>query len=195
MKNVQSNPVLIKHRNDQLAKRKKLYLWKPYPTLGLPSSIKEDNQDIPQDEEFERAKDVDFVTNGIAGRVISKVVSATDELSAAFSKILGFSVKDNNESVSSLDKYEDFAIANRKHNLDEKTINRGVYVYEGYRWVTDVEFGRQVLNGVNPIIVKKCTALPSNFPVTDEMVQNFIRHDSSLSNEMKVYYIIILYFI
>ena len=152
-------------------------------SLGLPSSI---NEDIPQDEEFEKAKKIDFLTNIIEGRIISKVVSATVELSAAFSKIFGFSVKDNNESVSSLDKYEDFAIAIRKRNQGEET---DVFIYEGYRWVTDVEFGRQVLNGVNPIIVKKCTALPSNFPVTDEMVQKLMPRDSSLSNEMKVCYI------
>ena len=166
-----------------------MYVWKPYPILGLPSSINEDNQDIPQDEEFEKAKKIDFLTNIIEGRIISKVVSATVKLSAAFSKIFGFSVKDNNESVSSLDKYEDFAIAIRKRNQGVKTINRDVFIYEGYRWVTDVEFGRQVLNGVNPIIVKKCTALPSNFPVTDEMVQKLMPRDSSLSNEMKVCYI------
>ena len=100
-----------------------MYLWKPYPILGLPSSINEDNQDIPQDEEFEKAKKIDFLTNIIEGRIISKVVSATVKLSAAFSKIFGFSVKDNNESVSSLDKYEDFAIAIRKRNQGVETIN------------------------------------------------------------------------
>ena len=54
----------------------------------------------------------------------------------------------------------------------DETIDWDVFIYEGYHWVTDVKFGRQILlKGVYPIIIKRCSALPSNFHVTDEMVQ------------------------
>lgn len=37
-------------------------------------------------------------------------------------------------------------------------------------WKEDSFFGYQVLNGVNPMLVRRCSALPGNLPVTDEMV-------------------------
>lgn len=59
-------------------------------------------------------------------------------------------------------------------------------LYQTGRWTTDVEFGRQILNGVNPIIIEKCSKLPSNFPVTDDMVKPFLVRGLTLDDEMKV---------
>uniref|UniRef100_A0A671X1F7 Lipoxygenase domain-containing protein n=1 Tax=Sparus aurata TaxID=8175 RepID=A0A671X1F7_SPAAU len=50
-------------------------------------------------------------------------------------------------------------------------------------WKEDVFFGYQYLNGINPMLIRRCTALPSNFPVTDDMV--FPHGQSSLEEEMK----------
>uniref|UniRef100_A0A671X1P7 Lipoxygenase domain-containing protein n=1 Tax=Sparus aurata TaxID=8175 RepID=A0A671X1P7_SPAAU len=55
------------------------------------------------------------------------------------------------------------------------------YVQE--HWKEDAFFGYQFLNGVNPMLIRRCTTLPSNFPVTDGMV--FLRGQSSLKEEMK----------
>uniref|UniRef100_A0A8C4EJ95 Arachidonate 15-lipoxygenase B n=1 Tax=Dicentrarchus labrax TaxID=13489 RepID=A0A8C4EJ95_DICLA len=50
-------------------------------------------------------------------------------------------------------------------------------------WTDDAFFGFQYLNAVNPLLIQRCTALPKNFPVTDDMV--FLRGGSSLSEEMR----------
>ena len=57
-----------------------------------------------------------------------------------------------------------------------------VYVQE--HWKEDAFFGYQYLNGVNPMLIRRCSALPNNFPVTDEMV--FSRGPYTLVEEMKV---------
>lgn len=44
-------------------------------------------------------------------------------------------------------------------------------------------FGYQCLNGVNPRLIQRCSALPSNFPVTNDMV--FLRGGSCLTEEMQ----------
>jgi len=56
------------------------------------------------------------------------------------------------------------------------------YVQE--HWKEDAFFGYQFLNGINPMLIRRCTILPSNFPVTDGMV--CLRGGSSLADEMKV---------
>nr|XP_033478843.1 hydroperoxide isomerase ALOXE3-like [Epinephelus lanceolatus] len=55
------------------------------------------------------------------------------------------------------------------------------YVQE--HWKEDVLFAYQFLNGVNPMLIRRCSALPDNFPVTDDMV--FPSGQFSLENEME----------
>ena len=43
-----------------------------------------------------------------------------------------------------------------------------------------------MLNGVNPVVIEKCTALPPNFPVTNELVQPFLTRGLTLEQEMEV---------
>ena len=54
------------------------------------------------------------------------------------------------------------------------------------RWKDDRFYGAQFLNGCNPDTIRRCTELPSNFPVTQEMVGNLLDSGNTLEQAMKV---------
>ena len=81
------------------------------------------------------------------------------------------------EDITDLHDYEKLAAVLGEHELS---------VYKGGRWMTDVEFGRQILNGVNPVVIERCTNLPPNFPVTTDMVKGSLNRGKTLDEEMKV---------
>ncbi|XP_066573942.1 polyunsaturated fatty acid lipoxygenase ALOX8-like, partial [Amia ocellicauda] len=56
--------------------------------------------------------------------------------------------------------------------------------YVKKHWHEDAFFGYQYLNGTNPTLIRKCAAIPTNFPVTSEMVSPFL--DKSLEVELEV---------
>lgn len=58
--------------------------------------------------------------------------------------------------------------------------------YVAEHWKEDDLFGYQFLNGINPTMIKRCTELPKNFPVTEEMVKPFLKEGRSLKEEMRV---------
>ncbi|XP_061565149.1 polyunsaturated fatty acid lipoxygenase ALOX15B-like isoform X1 [Cololabis saira] len=62
-----------------------------------------------------------------------------------------------------------------------KKTSKSEYVKQ--HWEEDAFFGYQYLNGVNPLLIRRCTALPSNFPVTDSMDSHHAR--CSLNDEIK----------
>uniref|UniRef100_A0A3B4X0M6 Hydroperoxide isomerase ALOXE3-like n=1 Tax=Seriola lalandi dorsalis TaxID=1841481 RepID=A0A3B4X0M6_SERLL len=64
-----------------------------------------------------------------------------------------------------------------------KTTKMSEYVTE--HWKEDDFYGYQFLNGINPNVIKKCSELPPNFPVTEEMVKPFLDKGSSLQKEME----------
>uniref|UniRef100_A0A8C9RDZ2 Hydroperoxide isomerase ALOXE3-like n=1 Tax=Scleropages formosus TaxID=113540 RepID=A0A8C9RDZ2_SCLFO len=57
------------------------------------------------------------------------------------------------------------------------------YVQE--HWKEDAFFGYQFLNGVNPMVIKRCSKLPRNFPVTDDMVRPFLEPGTCLAAELQ----------
>lgn len=59
------------------------------------------------------------------------------------------------------------------------------YVTE--HWKEDDFYGYQFLNAINPNVIKRCSELPPNFPVTEEMVKPFLEEGSSLQKEIKVW--------
>ena len=147
LKDVTDNLVLLRERNNQIDRRRLQYKWLLFPDLGVPSGIDDGVFNIPADEQFSAVKNIDF---------------ARDALHAATT--LGI-----RESIITVDSLYDFITLTK--SLKDHDLTVFDKLYEGSRWVTDVEFGRQMLNGVNPVVIRKCTILPANFPVTNEMVQ------------------------
>ena len=56
---------------------------------------------------------------------------------------------------------------------------------ENELWKTDEEFGRQILNGVNPGLIEKCHEIPENFPVTDNHVKGQLATGKTLKEEIE----------
>lgn len=54
------------------------------------------------------------------------------------------------------------------------------------RWMTDEVFASMFLNGCNPNTIQRCEKLPSNFPVTDDMVKSILDRGKTLEEEIKV---------
>ncbi|KAJ7337203.1 Arachidonate 5-lipoxygenase [Desmophyllum pertusum] len=52
-------------------------------------------------------------------------------------------------------------------------------------WQDDRFYGAQFLNGCNPDTIKRCTELPSNFPVTQELVGNLLDEGDTLDNAIQ----------
>jgi hypothetical protein len=46
---------------------------------------------------------------------------------------------------------------------------------------SDLEFGRQRLNGVNPILIRRCSKLPEKLPVTDDIVSGLLDEGDTLA--------------
>ncbi len=158
LKDVENDPILMHQRQSQLDKRKTQYKWKFFPDMELPSGIDQSLSHLPAEERFDSAKSIDFTTDALKGGVAMGIESLC-------------------MSVTSLRKYEELA---------ETLGMPEVPVYQAGRWTRDEEFGYQMMNGVNPVVIKRCTSLPQKFPVTNEMVQGSLSRGLSLEEEMRV---------
>ena len=131
--------------------------------MCIPSAIDTSNH-LPPDERFEQVKNVDFYGKGLLRAIHAKLAGITLHL-------------------EHLSGYEEYA-----RLLKEPEIRN----YEFSRWTSDVEFGRQILNGVNPVVIRRCESLPTKFPVTTEMVKSSLHRGLTLEQEIKVTIIHIL---
>ena len=162
-KDVADEPILLHQREAQIVERQKRYHWLKFPDLGIPSGIDDGGKtnvlsaNIPTDEKFDRVKNLDFTGDALKAGVALGLESAFTTL-------------------DSLHGYEELATTMGTPDLQ---------LYQTDRWATDVEFGRQMLNGVNPVVIRQISSLPLNFPVTNEMVQGSLR-GGTLGQEMKV---------
>ena len=158
LKDVKNNPVLCRQREQQLEYQKARYKWEPFEDLALPSGIDVKVKKLPSDEQFGASKGFDFLSTALASK-------GTVMFKAAFTEI------------KSLANYEELAT----------TLGAPAFSsFEFARWTRDEEFGRQILNGVNPVVIEKCTQLPPNFPVAANLIEESLVRGLSLEDEMKV---------
>lgn len=58
------------------------------------------------------------------------------------------------------------------------------YIMEN--WKKDEEFGRQFLNGTNPVALRRMPEAVDKFPVSEELIIGFLDRSMSLGEEMEV---------
>ncbi|KAL7877131.1 hypothetical protein SRHO_G00037740 [Serrasalmus rhombeus] len=87
-----------------------------------------------------------------------------------------------------LDLKLNFHPTNTWNSMEELYLQWNVpwtHEYIKKHWRTDTFFGYQFLNGSNPMMIKRCSKLPNNFPVTNDMVKSALPKESSLEKEME----------
>ncbi|XP_030609359.1 arachidonate 15-lipoxygenase B-like [Archocentrus centrarchus] len=143
-------------RQQELEQERKVYCWDIYEE-GIPHCIKGKAASLPDDVRFSITKKKEMAYNYVTGLVELELLEYA-ECKKKFTCMDGIS---------------------RLFFLHRTPISE----YVSHHWDDDAFFGYQYLNGVNPLVIRRCTALPENFPVTDQMV--FTHSQSSLTDEMK----------
>ncbi|KAI1898745.1 hypothetical protein AGOR_G00075540 [Albula goreensis] len=152
-------PQLINLRNQELVSRRQLYQWRVF-LEGIPETMLwEDLSDLPAETRFSFSKAMEFqftTTNAISELALKGLLDRKKPWA-------------NLEDISQV-------FWSNKTDISE-------YVRE--HWKEDDFFGYQFLNGANPMVICRCTKLPPNFPITNDMVQPFLEKGTSLKSEMQ----------
>ncbi|CAI5638833.1 unnamed protein product [Oreochromis niloticus] len=144
-------------REEEIKKQQKVYCWDVYEE-GIPHCLKADGlTSLPYDIRFSFTKYAEITYTATTGLIELELIQIA-ECKKNFTCI---------EDISRL-----------SHVHQSVTSD-----YVQKHWKDDAFFGYQFLNGVNPILIRRCTALPDNFGVTDEMV--FSNGQHNLAEEMK----------
>ncbi|XP_046901366.1 polyunsaturated fatty acid lipoxygenase ALOX15B-like [Hypomesus transpacificus] len=155
----EKHPLAIYCREKELKSRAQDYSWDA-PGEGLPHAIKAESPlDLPCEVRFSFTKTTQFLFTAS---------SALTELS-----LKGYA--NSKKLWKDIDDIGQVFTCNRTPISD----------YVQQHWREDEFFGYQFLNGVNPTIIRRCSKLPENFPVTDDMVRASLRGASSLTDEIK----------
>ncbi|XP_044045068.1 polyunsaturated fatty acid lipoxygenase ALOX15B-like isoform X2 [Siniperca chuatsi] len=143
-------------REKELKQRGKDYRWDVY-VEGIPHFIKAENpHSLPLEVRFSFTKKMEFFLTALTGLAELKLEGLAD-------------CKENWTNIDAINR----AFSCKRTDISD-------YVHK--HWKEDAFFGYQYLNGVNPMLIRRCTALPKNFPVTDGMVS--LRGQRSFLNEM-----------
>ncbi|XP_059213134.1 hydroperoxide isomerase ALOXE3-like [Centropristis striata] len=155
----EDHSLLIEHRKNELMLKKNFYQWK-IMAEGLPNvSHFESKSDLPAEIRYSKSKQ--------------------DEAEDS-KKLIGIELMIKG-LLGSKEKWESFEDLKKIFWYKKTTLSE--YVAE--HWKEDDFYGYQFLNGVNPTMIKRCSELPPNFPVTEDMVKPFLEEGSSLKKEMK----------
>ncbi|XP_029281203.1 hydroperoxide isomerase ALOXE3-like isoform X3 [Cottoperca gobio] len=152
------HPRLVSQRKKELVQQKLMYKWYLYAE-GMSYILNiNDPKTVPAEIRFSFSKAFEFRYKG-------------EETSAEL-KLKGL--------TGSTEHFESFEAMKAVSWFNNSPVSE--YVAE--HWKDDDFFGYQFLNGNNPFMIQRCSKLPTNFPVTEEMVKPFLANGSSLTAEM-----------
>ncbi|XP_041627845.1 polyunsaturated fatty acid lipoxygenase ALOX15B isoform X3 [Vulpes lagopus] len=153
------HPILQQQRQDELKARQDSYHWKTY-SPSWPHCLDEKSvKDLDLNIKYSVMKNSCFYL---------KVSSAITEL-----KLKG--LLDRKGPWKSLDEM--------KRMFNFRKTPAAEYTLE--HWQEDTFFASQFLNGLNPVLIRRCGHLPENFPVTDDMVAPVLGPGTSLQAELE----------
>ncbi|KAM7009702.1 polyunsaturated fatty acid lipoxygenase ALOX15B-like [Tautogolabrus adspersus] len=144
-------------RQKELKEREEDYQWHVY-AQGIPHCMKAANtESLPLEVHFSFTKNTEFLftaKQGLTELKLSVQGGVTEKWTDMDSIYRAFSSK-----ITDISDYV------QKH------------------WKEDEFFAYQFLNGVNPMLIQRCSVIPKNFPVTDCMA--FLHGQRSLKEELK----------
>ncbi|XP_035580591.1 polyunsaturated fatty acid lipoxygenase ALOX15B isoform X3 [Zalophus californianus] len=153
------HPILRQQRQEELQARQDSYHWKTY-SPGWPHCLDEKSvKDLDLNIKYSVMKNSCFYL---------KVSSAFMEL-----KLKG--LLDRKGPWKSLNEM--------RRMLNFRKTPAAEYVFK--HWQEDAFFASQFLNGLNPVLIRRCRHLPENFPVTDDMVAPVLGPGTSLQAELE----------
>uniref|UniRef100_A0A3P9KNF0 Si:dkey-17e16.9 n=1 Tax=Oryzias latipes TaxID=8090 RepID=A0A3P9KNF0_ORYLA len=172
----EEHPLLIDHRNKELKLRKSLYHCPATFTSQIYRSSQLRCSSLSSDQMkyiIQKEKCEEFTRDllrlfGVVCFVSLVFIFRNTEL---MFKGLAGSCKEW-KSIEDLEK----VFKSRKTSMSE---------YVSKHWKEDDFFGYQFLNGTNPNAIKRCSKLPPNFPVTEEMVKPCLPNGFTLKEEME----------
>ncbi|KAK1156707.1 arachidonate 15-lipoxygenase B-like [Acipenser oxyrinchus oxyrinchus] len=151
--------ILKQNREKELDQRRKTFRWKTYAE-GMPKCVDiKKTCNLPLDVQFSFSKNTEFQFTVTSALVKLKLV-----------EFIHFQT--HWRSMADIENY--FGVNKTEESEFVKSM-----------WEEDTFFGYQFLNGCNPIMIKKCKEIPSNFAVTNDMVSRFLEKSTSLENEMQ----------
>ncbi|XP_066486517.1 hydroperoxide isomerase ALOXE3-like [Tiliqua scincoides] len=154
-----THPLETKHRCEELALRKTKFGWKDY-IPGTPWCADIDTViSLEYNLQYSFPKTTAFFGRGSMAQLEAKMKGFLDK-------------------PYSWEKLEDI----QKIFWFYKT---PVSEYVFNHWKDDDFFGYQFLNGINPVMIQKCTKIPDNFPVTQEMVSGTLGESTNLKEELE----------
>ncbi|KAM7231895.1 hypothetical protein CapIbe_016656 [Capra ibex] len=153
------HPTLQQHRREELQARRETYRWKTY-LPGWPRCLDEETvKNLNLNIKYSVAKSTTFYLRGGSALAELKLKGLLDR-------------KGLWKSLEEMRRVFNF----RKTPAVE-------YVFE--HWQEDAFFAYQFLNGLNPVLIRRCHHLPKNFPVTDAMVAPVLGPGTSLQAELE----------
>ncbi|OCT96329.1 hydroperoxide isomerase ALOXE3 [Xenopus laevis] len=153
------HPIIRDQRRSELEKKKQTHQWKT-DAPGTPSHINfESDDDLSPNDKFSLTKRTSFGFHLI---------------SIGFDNLLT-GLSNCTSSWNHFDDIKRLLHFERTHNSD----------LVPHIWKEDTFFGYQYLNGVNPVMIQKCTKIPGNFPVNHNLVSASLGSKRNLEKELQ----------